>query len=132
VTSEDVRVRVPRGLERSFFDRFAEASSQFVSKGAFFTICVLVVVVWMPTIAFFESVDTWQLVINTMTSVLAFLLIALLQNSERRYDEALHHKIDALAAGLADLMEHETDADRERLTRHIDELRAAVGIEREM
>jgi hypothetical protein len=89
-------------------------------------------VVWMPTIALFRSVDTWQLVINTMTSMLALLLIALLQNSERRYDEALHHKIDALAAGLADLMEHQADGDSERLTRHVDELRAAVGLERRL
>ena len=80
----------------------------------------------------FRSVDTWQLVINTMTSVLAFLLIALLQNSERRYDDALHHKIDALAAGLADLMEHQPDEDRERLLRNVEELRAAVGLERRM
>ena len=86
----------------------------------------------MPTIALFRSVDTWQLVINTMTSMLALLLIALQQNSERRYDEALHHKIDALAAGLADLMEHQADGDSERLTRHVDELRAAVGLERRL
>jgi low affinity Fe/Cu permease len=123
-------VRVPRAVGGSPFDRFAEASSKFVSEGAFFTICLVVVVVWMPTIGLFESVDTWQLVINTMTSVLAFLLIALLQNSERRYDEALHHKIDALAAGLADLMEHEAGGDPERLGRDIEELRAAIGLER--
>ena len=51
------------------FDRFAESASAFVSNGAFFTISVLVVVAWMPTILIFESIDTWQLVINTMTSV---------------------------------------------------------------
>jgi len=39
-------------------------------------------------------------VINTATSVLAFLLVALLQHSERRYDAALHYKVDALARGL--------------------------------
>jgi low affinity Fe/Cu permease len=125
-------VRVPREPRRTPFDRFAETASEFVSKGLFFTICIAVVVIWMPTIAIFRSVDTWQLVINTATSVLAFLLIALLQNSERRYDEALHHKIDAVAAGLADLMEHEQRADSRRLQRHIDELRAAVGLERQM
>jgi low affinity Fe/Cu permease len=43
---------------------------------------------------------TWQLVINTLTSVLAFRLIALLQNSERRYDEALHDKVDALPVAI--------------------------------
>jgi low affinity Fe/Cu permease len=126
------QVRVPRRLHRTPFDRFAEAASRFVSKGLFFTIAVLVVAIWMPTIFFFGSVDTWQLVINTLTSVLAFLLIALLQNSERRYDEALHQKIDALAAGLADLMEHQASGDREVLRRHVDELRSSVGLEREV
>jgi low affinity Fe/Cu permease len=132
MAAESEQVRVPEGGGRTLFERFAEASSRFVSKGVFFTISVVVVIIWMPTLALFESVDTWQLVINTMTSVLAFLLIALLQNSERRYDEALHAKIDALAAALADLMEQGADGDREQLERHIGELRKAVGLEREL
>jgi hypothetical protein len=67
---------------------------------------------------------------HTLTSALLafFLLIALLQNSERRYDEALHHKIDAVAAGLADLMEHEAEPNREVLERHIEDLQASVGL----
>src|SRR4051794_41252534 len=93
------------------FDRFAEAMSQFVSQGAFFTAAVVVVVIWIPTIFLIPSIDTWQLVINTLTSVLAFLLIALLQNSERRYDDALHRKIDAIAAGLAEVMERPGERD---------------------
>jgi low affinity Fe/Cu permease len=83
----------------------------------------------MPTLAIFSSVDTWQLVINTLTSVLAFLLIALLQNSERRYDAALHKKIDGIAAGLADLLEHTDNHDNARLRRQVDELRASVKLE---
>src|SRR3954447_23504475 len=79
------------------FDRFAEATSRFASKGIFFAAAVVVVVLWLPTILLISSIDTWQLVINTLTSVLAFLLIALLQNSERRYDDALHRKIDTIA-----------------------------------
>jgi hypothetical protein len=126
------RVSVPRDPQATAFDRFAEASSRFVSNGVFFTICLAVVVIWTPTIVLFGSVDTWQLVINTLTSVLAFLLIALLQNSERRYDEALHRKIDALAAGLADLMEHAGGRDGAKLRRHVDDLRAAVGLERDL
>jgi low affinity Fe/Cu permease len=125
-------VKVARVSQRSRFDRIAETMSQFVSRGAFFTVSLVAVLIWTPTIVLFESVDTWQLVINTFTSVLAFLLIALLQNSERRYDEALHDKIDALAAALADLMEQQVrgdDADPELLARHIDELRAAVRLE---
>jgi low affinity Fe/Cu permease len=130
--SEPGQVRVPREPHATPFDRFAERASQFVSKGLFFTISVVVVAIWMPTIFFFHDIDTWQLVINTLTSVLAFLLIALLQNSERRYDEALHQKIDALAAALADLMEHQTSGDRQLLERHIEELRSSVGLEREL
>jgi len=125
-------VKIPRAPQRLAFDRFAEGTSRFVSKGLFFTISVVVVAIWMPTIFVFHDVDTWQLVINTLTSVLAFLLIALLQNSERRYDEALHQKIDALAAALADLMEHQANGDRELLERHIEELRSSVGLEREL
>jgi low affinity Fe/Cu permease len=113
---------------RSAFDRFAEAATEFVSSGAFFVVSVVVVALWIPTIFLFESVDTWQLVINTATSVLAFLLVALLQNSERRYDRALHEKVDALARAVADLMEHDA-REREELRRHAAELREAVKLE---
>jgi low affinity Fe/Cu permease len=64
-------VEVPRATERSAFDRFAEATTHFVSHGLFF-VSVVLVVIWFPTIVVFASVDAWQLVINTFTSVLAF------------------------------------------------------------
>jgi low affinity Fe/Cu permease len=114
---------------RSVFDRFAEASSHFVSSGAFFGMCVLLVVLWLPTLAVMPSVDTWQLVLNTVVSVLAFLLVALLQNSERRSDVAEHRKLDALATGLAALMRHELAGDRAALERSVSELLDAVGLE---
>jgi low affinity Fe/Cu permease len=117
------------------FDRFAEAISQFVSKGVFFTVSVIVVVIWIPTLLLIPSIDTWQLVINTLTSVLAFLLIALLQNSERRYDDALHRKIDAIAAGLADVMERideRDDRDEPELREQVESLRESIELERRM
>lgn len=129
---EGRQVQVPRSPARGWFDRFAEASASFVSRAAFFAIAVLLTAIWLPTIFLFNSIDTWQLVINTVDSIGAFLLIALLQNSERRYDEALHKKVDALAAALADLMDHEAGLDGDRLPRHIQELRAAVGLERKV
>jgi low affinity Fe/Cu permease len=122
----------PRDRPLNRFDRFAEAASRFVSQGWFFTGAVVVVLLWMPTILFISSIDTWQLVINTLTSVLAFLLIALLQNSERRYDDALHHKIDAIATGLADLMENIDKRDAEALRRHVETLRESIKLERRM
>jgi len=110
------------------FDRFAEAASQFASHAAFFIGCVLLVVIWAPTYFVLGSLNTWQLVINTATTIVTFLLVALLQNAQRRSDDAVHQKLDALADGLADVMEH-TSTQGDTLRNDITELRKAVGTE---
>jgi low affinity Fe/Cu permease len=117
------------GQRRTWFDRVAEVTASFVSRAAFFAISPVVVLLWIPLIAVFESVDTWQLVINTATSVIAFLLIALLTNTERRGDRALHRKFDVLAVAVAEVLEHEDD---ERLRGCAEELRAAVKLEQQI
>ena len=61
------------------FDRFAARASDFVSEAVFFLACVLLVVVWLPSYFVFRDVDTWQLVINTATTIVTFLLVALLR-----------------------------------------------------
>jgi hypothetical protein len=110
----------------SLFDRFATGASSFVSRAWFFLGCVLLVVVWAPTFAFLQ-LDTWQLIINTVTTIITFLLVALLQNTERRADDALQQKLNAIAEALGDLMHHlRDDPDAED---DIKELRAAVGLE---
>jgi low affinity Fe/Cu permease len=121
----------PRNVadERDAFDRFAERSSTTVAHATFFVGALVLVLVWVPLVAVFESVDTWQLVLNTVTSVTAFLLIALLQNSERRNDRAIHRKLDALAVASAAQLHHELDGDRAALERSVRELEAAVGLE---
>lgn len=125
-------VDVPREPSPTAFDSFAERTSRFVSNGVFFTVCLAAVIIWIPTIVVFDSVDAWQLVINTLTSLLAFLLIALLQNSERRYEDALHAKLNALAAGVADLMEQSEGRGDRQMRDHLEDLREAVGIERDV
>ena len=122
----------PLGKEarpRTPFDRFAERASDVVREAVFFIACVALVVVWIPSILVIRNVDTWQLLINTATTIVTFLLVALLQNSQRRSEIAMHQKLDALADGLADLMEG-IEPDNARLQRDMRELRAAVGIER--
>ena len=89
---------------RSVFDRFATRTGRWVSKGWFFTICVLVVVLWVPTLWALPSVDTWQLVINTVTTIITFLLVAVLQNTQSLADKAVQQKPNALADALWDLM----------------------------
>ena len=109
------------------FDRFAGWSSKVAARAAFFTFCVLLVIVWAPTLFLLKSVDTWQLIINTVTTIVTFLMVALLQNSQTRSDQALQHKLNAIADALADLM---ASADGgTRLAKDIADLRAAVGLE---
>jgi low affinity Fe/Cu permease len=112
------------------FARFAEAASDFASTTTFFVACVLLVVVWLPSYLALRSVDTWQLVINTATTIVTFLLVALLQNNARRSERALHAKLDALADGLADLMEFSVRSDAADLERDIHDLKRAVGLEK--
>jgi hypothetical protein len=89
--------------EPEFFDRFAGAASSFASRAPFFAFCVALLIVWAPTVTFLK-VDTWQLIINTVTTIVTFLLVALLQNSQTRGDQATQHKLNAIADRLADLM----------------------------
>ena len=120
----DAQSRRGNGL----FDRFAEAASELASHARFFVACVLLVVLWAPSYFLFGSLDTWQLVINTATTIVTFLMVALLQNAQRRSDVAMHEKLNALADGLADFMEH-SGPDDHALQEDMRELRAAVGIE---
>ena len=98
------------------FDEFASAVSRHVARAWFFSTCVVLVVVWAPSYFLFASADTWQLVINTATTIITFLLVALLQNTQDRSSRALHHKLDAVALGLADVLDHvdgvDTSGDR--------------------
>jgi hypothetical protein len=111
------------------FDRFAELASRLASRAWFFFCCVLIVVVWAPSLAVFKNIDTWQLVINTLTTIVTFLLVALLQNSQTRSDLAVQHKLNAIADGLADLMAHLAKGDHGAMDQDMRELRAAVGLE---
>jgi low affinity Fe/Cu permease len=106
-----------------WFDRFADHASGIASRAWFFAFCVLLVVVWAPSILVLHSIDTWQLIINTATTIITFLLVALLQNSQERSGRALQEKLNAIADSLSDIM------DAQGLKDDAKELRAAVGLE---
>jgi uncharacterized membrane protein len=115
----------------SIFDRFAEAASEFASHAVFFIGCALVVLLWLPSYFLIRNLNTWQLIINTLTTIITFLLVALLQNSQRRSEQAVHLKLDALADGLADLVSR-VGGNRDEggsLASDVKELREAVGAE---
>ena len=114
-----------------FFDRFAGHAADIASRAPFFAFCVLLVVIWAPSYFLLGSLDTWQLIINTATTIVTFLMVAVLQNSQTRSDQAVQHKLNAIADGLADLMDTFAEVhDREKLRGDVEELKRAVGLER--
>jgi low affinity Fe/Cu permease len=116
---------MPRDIDDhvGLFDRFADIAARFVGRAPFFAACVALVIVWAPSIIVIGDVDLWQLIINTATTIVTFLLVALLQNTQGRADQATQHKLNAIADALADLMA-EIGLDDDAA-----ELEAAVGLE---
>jgi low affinity Fe/Cu permease len=78
------------------FRSFAEATARYSGKPAAFLIAVAVIVVWAITGPMFSFNDTWQLVINTGTTIITFLMVFLIQNSQNRDSAALQIKLDEL------------------------------------
>jgi low affinity Fe/Cu permease len=89
---------------------------------------VVLVLVWAPSYFVIGTVDTWQLIINTATTIITFLMVALLQNSQTRADAAVQDKLNAVAAALAQLMETSA-GESGKLRDATVELRDAVGLE---
>jgi low affinity Fe/Cu permease len=125
--------------EVGFFDRFAGWAAGLASRAPFFAFCLLLVLIWLiqgavvviTTRSFSTFLDaTYQLEINTTTTIITFLMVALLQNSQTRENQAVQHKLNAIADGVADLMDHVSDRYDDADLRHdVEELRDAVGLE---
>ncbi|HEX6436415.1 MAG TPA: low affinity iron permease family protein [Candidatus Binatia bacterium] len=81
---------------RSWFSRFAKSTAKITGKPVTFMIAVSIVVVWAIMGPMFGFSDTWQLVINTGTTIITFLMVFLIQNTQNRDSEALQVKLDEL------------------------------------
>ena len=114
--------------DQTAFDRFAGWCSNVVSRAPFFSFCVLLILLWAPLFLVLKF-DTWQLIINTVTTIITFLMVALLQNAQTRNDLATQHKLNAIADGLADLMKQFSNKFGNEIEKDIEELRDAVGLE---
>ena len=84
----------------SFFTRFAKSISHYAGTPAVFGSAVAIVVIWAITGPAFRYSDTWQLVINTGTTIITFLMVFLIQNTQNRDSQALQVKIDELIKAL--------------------------------
>jgi low affinity Fe/Cu permease len=86
--------------DASFFSKFANVTASAAGKPATFILAVLVVVVWACSGPIFGFSDTWQLVINTGTTILTFLMVFLIQNTQNREAMAVQLKLDELICAL--------------------------------
>ena len=81
---------------RDFFHKFAHKTSELVGAPVTFIGAVLIVIGWAFTGPVFHYSDTWQLIINTGTTILTFLIVFLIQNTQNRDAQAIHLKLDEL------------------------------------
>ncbi|MBJ7575438.1 low affinity iron permease family protein [Luteimonas sp. MC1828] len=82
--------------DASWYSRFAKASARFCGRPRVFTVAVGLIVLWLVTGPLFGFSDTWQLVINTSTTIITFLMVFLIQNTQNRDTEAVQIKLDEL------------------------------------
>jgi low affinity Fe/Cu permease len=122
--------------QRTWFTRFTKRTAQFTGRPLAFLIAVLIVGTWAITGPVFGFSDTWQLVINTGTTVVTFLMVFLIQATQNRDSEATQVKLDEIirAIGnakneLLDLEElEERDLDRIRESYHAIAREARVSL----
>src|SRR5471030_694728 len=105
---------------RGFFERASAWSTRWTGSSSAFAIAVGVILVWLATGPLFGYSDTWQLVINTGTTIVTFLMVFLIQNSQNRDALAFQVKLDELIiklhgagdeiAGAEDLCDEDLEA----------------------
>src|ERR1043165_10019121 len=103
--------------KRVSFDRFARWTEHQVGSPMAFWLALFVIIVWAVSGPFFDWSDTWQLVINTGTTIVTFLMVFLIQATQSRDTAALHLKLDELiranASARNELMRAEEMGQRE-------------------
>jgi low affinity Fe/Cu permease len=137
---EEIRKLLDKRLKeerwRELFRRFAHRSAQLVGSPWAFLGAVIIIIMWAITGPMFHFSDTWQLVINTGTTIITFLIVFLIQNTQNRDTKAIHLKLDELLkavkgarTSLVDLEEF-SDAELERLHYEFQRLRVQHAAEK--
>ena len=118
------------------FTKFATAIARWTGRPLVFVACMMLVVLWAVSGPIFGFSDTWQLVINTSTTIITFLMVFLIQNTQNRDNNALHAKLDELIRvsrghnsfiGIENLADKELEAILHKLDEQSTRLRQDSG-----
>src|SRR5437762_4609122 len=115
------------------FRQFAQKTAHLVGTSWVFIMAVALIVIWAITGPVFHYSNTWQLVINTGTTIITFLIVFLIQNTQNRDAKAIHLKLDELIKGVKGArtglvnLEQLSDADLERLHKEFERLHESVS-----
>lgn len=85
---------------KNIFSKFASKISSIAGNPFTFLLAISIIILWASTGKIFNYSDTWQLVINTTTTVITFLMVFLIQNTQNRDSRALHLKLDELLKAI--------------------------------
>jgi low affinity Fe/Cu permease len=113
---------------RDPFEKFVEAANQLVSRGPFFMVIIVALVLWAVSYPLWSSTSKWELALHTGSAILSLLLLVLLENAGRRSQEAIQEKLNVVAEALADLMTSSA-ADDPELAESVEKLREAIALE---
>jgi low affinity Fe/Cu permease len=80
----------------NWYSRFAKQTSRFCGRPMVFVCALASIVIWIVTGPLFDFSDTWQLMINTATTIMTFIMVFLIQNTQNRDTEAIQVKLDEL------------------------------------
>lgn len=98
-------------LNPSKFRQFSQKTSYLVGTPGAFVIALAAVIIWATTGPLFHYSDTWQLVINTSTTIVTFLMVFLIQNTQSRDAKAMHLKLDEIIRALHDARDNLVDVE---------------------
>lgn len=120
--------------DRSLFTRLSQSTARWAGRPQTFVLAVAVIVVWGLSGPFFRFGDTWQLVINTSTTIVTFLMVFIIQNSQNRDTAAMQIKLDELLSKVEGAREElmdleELDEDKIEAIRQEFEVRARAARE---
>jgi low affinity Fe/Cu permease len=129
---ERAESREPSTENQDWFRRFAHRVSLIAGKASAFCAALGIIIVWAVTGPLFHFSDTWQLIINTGTTVVTFLMVFLIQSTQNRDAAAIHLKLDELIRATQHArngmlaIEHLSDEQLEALEAEFERLRDAA------